>query len=62
MSEHDRVEDHDRGLSFDLPLLIGRRAALVALVGAGAATLAACGSAPDDPAGGGAARVRARRR
>ncbi len=50
MSEHDQIEEHDRGLSFDLPQLIGRRAALVALVGAGAAALAACGSGSGDAA------------
>jgi protocatechuate 3,4-dioxygenase beta subunit len=40
---HD--EDHDRGLSFDLPMIVNRRRALTLLGGAGLATIvAACGS------------------
>jgi protocatechuate 3,4-dioxygenase beta subunit len=48
--EHDVGEDHDRGLSFDLPTLLNRRRALTIFGGAGiAAALAACGagSTPD---------------
>jgi protocatechuate 3,4-dioxygenase beta subunit len=44
------LEDHDRGLSFDLPTLLNRRRALTLFGGAGiAAALAACGagSTPD---------------
>ena len=38
------IEDHDRGLSFDLPKLISRRAVLGVLAGgAGSVLLAACG-------------------
>jgi len=44
MSEHD-LEDHDRGLSHDLPKMLNRRRALGLFGGAGlAATLAACGA------------------
>jgi protocatechuate 3,4-dioxygenase beta subunit len=49
------VHDHDRGLGYDLPRLLGRRRAL-ALIGAGVAgvaaggVLAACGS-DEDPSG-----------
>ena len=39
------IEDHDRGLSHDLPTLLNRRRALGLLTGAGlAAALAACSS------------------
>jgi protocatechuate 3,4-dioxygenase beta subunit len=38
------IEDHDRGLDFDLPRLISRRQALGVLAGGIAATLAGCGS------------------
>ena len=44
--DHDAhaLEDHDRGLSHDLPTLLSRRRALALLGGAGlAATLAGCG-------------------
>jgi protocatechuate 3,4-dioxygenase beta subunit len=47
MTTHDdgELEDHDRGLRFDLPVLMNRRRALTLLTGAGAFTfLAACGS------------------
>jgi protocatechuate 3,4-dioxygenase beta subunit len=47
MTRHDdgELEDHDRGLRFDLPVLMSRRRALTLLTGAGAFTfLAACGS------------------
>jgi protocatechuate 3,4-dioxygenase beta subunit len=46
----DELEDHDRGLSLDLPTLLNRRRALTIFGGAGiAAALAACGagSTPD---------------
>jgi protocatechuate 3,4-dioxygenase beta subunit len=42
--EHDSIEDHDRGLSHDLPRLISRRQAVAVLAGGfGSAVLAACG-------------------
>ena len=44
---HDHLlEDHDRGLSHDLPTLLSRRRLLLGLLGggAGAVALAACGS------------------
>jgi protocatechuate 3,4-dioxygenase beta subunit len=50
MTHHDghEIEDHDRGLSHDLPTLLSRRRALSVLGGAGlAAALAACGSSSD---------------
>jgi Dioxygenase len=44
---HDELEDHDRGLSYDLPRLMSRRRALGMLGGSVAlAALAACGSSP----------------
>ena len=43
MTEEDH--DHDRGLAFDLPALMGRRRALSLFAGAGLATLVGCGSA-----------------
>jgi protocatechuate 3,4-dioxygenase beta subunit len=44
---HDELEDHDRGLSYDLPRLMSRRRALGVLGGSVAlAALAACGSSP----------------
>lgn len=42
MRHTDDVEDHDRGLSHDLPTLVGRRRLLGLLGGAGAAALVAC--------------------
>lgn len=51
IDQHDdqEVEDHDRGLAFDLPNLIDRRRALSLLAGGvGLATLAACGSSTSD--------------
>ncbi len=46
--DHDTIEDHDRGLSFDLPKLINRRRAVGVLAGSlGSAALAACGSSAD---------------
>jgi protocatechuate 3,4-dioxygenase beta subunit len=49
------LEDHDRGLSFDLPNLMSRRRALGLLAGSvTAAALAACGSSPK-PSGSSAA-------
>jgi protocatechuate 3,4-dioxygenase beta subunit len=46
--DHDaELEDHDRGLSFDLPTLMSRRRALGVLSGSVmTAALAACGSSP----------------
>jgi protocatechuate 3,4-dioxygenase beta subunit len=45
MSHHDEIEDHDLGLSHDLPTLLNRRRALGLISGAGlAAALAACGA------------------
>ena len=38
------LHDHDRGLDFDLPNLMGRRRALTLVAGAGLATLVGCGS------------------
>ena len=58
----EEIEDHDRGLSHDLPTLLNRRRALSIFGGAGlAVTLAACGdwgtttdtNRPTPPAGGG---------
>ena len=48
--EHDdTIEDHDRGLSHDLPRLISRRQAVAVLAGGlGSAVLAACGSSSQD--------------
>jgi hypothetical protein len=41
--DDETIEDHDRGLSFDLPRLISRRRALGLLAGGvGSAALAAC--------------------
>jgi len=50
--DHDtEIEDHDRGLSFDLPHLMSRRRALGVLAGSvTAAALAACGSSSGDAA------------
>jgi protocatechuate 3,4-dioxygenase beta subunit len=48
MTDMHEIEDHDRGLSFDLPRLLSRRRALGAMsAGIVAATLAACGSSPE---------------
>jgi hypothetical protein len=45
------MEDHDRGLAFDLPKLISRRRALAVLAGSVASgALAACGSSRSDSA------------
>jgi protocatechuate 3,4-dioxygenase beta subunit len=52
--DHDvaEVEEHDRGLSHDLPTLLSRRRALALLGGAGlAAALAGCGIGGGDDAG-----------
>jgi hypothetical protein len=64
---HDRqledleLDDHDRGLSHDLPTLINRRRALTIFGGAGlAAALAACGAGSTDDASGSTARTPAR--
>jgi protocatechuate 3,4-dioxygenase beta subunit len=46
------IEDHDRGLSHDLPRLVSRRRAVGLLAGGiGTAVLAACGSSGSDGAG-----------
>jgi protocatechuate 3,4-dioxygenase beta subunit len=46
------IEDHDRGLSYDLPRLISRRQAVGLLAGGiGTAVLAACGSSEKDTTG-----------
>ena len=42
MSDHDEIEDHDLGLSHDLPILLNRRRALTALAGLGAVGLVGC--------------------
>jgi protocatechuate 3,4-dioxygenase beta subunit len=43
--QHDEIEDHDRGLAFDLRVLVQRRNVLKLFAGgAGFLTLAACGS------------------
>jgi protocatechuate 3,4-dioxygenase beta subunit len=49
-SDHDtELEDHDRGLAFDLPKLMGRRRALAVMAGSlTSAALAACGSSRSD--------------
>jgi protocatechuate 3,4-dioxygenase beta subunit len=48
--EHDStIEDHDRGLSHDLPRLLSRRQAVAVLAGGlGSAVLAACGASSQD--------------
>ena len=47
--EDHALEDHDRGLSFDLPRLVSRRRALGLLAGSvGTVALAACGSSDND--------------
>ena len=44
-SHHDdQLDDHDRGLEFDLATLFGRRRLLAMFAGVGAVALAACGS------------------
>lgn len=43
-SVDDETEDHDRGLSADLPILLRRRRLLGLFAGAGLVTLAGCGS------------------
>jgi protocatechuate 3,4-dioxygenase beta subunit len=50
MTAHqDDIEDHDRGLSYDLPTMLDRRRALGIFGGAGlAVTLAACGDGGSD--------------
>jgi protocatechuate 3,4-dioxygenase beta subunit len=46
------IEDHDRGLSYDLPRLMSRRRAVGLLAGGiGTVVLAACGSSGKDAAG-----------
>ena len=54
--DDETIEDHDRGLAFDLPRLMSRRRAVGLLAGGiGTAVLAACGSSGDDSADGTAA-------
>ena len=49
--DDETIEDHDRGLAYDLPRLISRRRAVGLLAGGiGTAGLAACGSSGDDVA------------
>lgn len=51
LADMDEIEDHDRGLSHDLPTLLSRRRALGLFGGAGLiATLAACGASDSDGA------------
>ena len=52
--EHDStIEDHDRGLAFDLPKLISRRRAVTLLAGGvGSLALGACGSSGNGAASG----------
>jgi len=47
------LDDHDRGLGFDLPTLVNRRRALTLMGGAGVALLVGCGS--DSPKASGSA-------
>jgi protocatechuate 3,4-dioxygenase beta subunit len=57
MSHHrdDEIEDHDKGLAFDMPKLISRRRALGFLGGgAASAVLAACGASSSSSSGGSA--------
>ena len=53
--QHDddpTIEDHDRGLQFDLPKLISRRRAVTVFAGSiGSLALAACGSSSDNGSG-----------
>jgi protocatechuate 3,4-dioxygenase beta subunit len=53
--QHDddpTIEDHDRGLQFDLPKLISRRRAVTVFAGSiGSLALAACGSSSDGGSG-----------
>ncbi|HEV7808742.1 MAG TPA: hypothetical protein VGO80_23255 [Solirubrobacteraceae bacterium] len=51
--DHDAtIEDHDRGLAFDLPRLISRRRAVTLLAGSiSSVALGACGSSSNDAAG-----------
>lgn len=44
LTDHDLVEDHDRGLAFDLHTLVDRRRALLGLGAAGLVALVGCGS------------------
>jgi protocatechuate 3,4-dioxygenase beta subunit len=48
LSMTNTSEDHDLGLSHDLPLLISRRRALTVVAGGVGAFLAGCGSSGDD--------------
>jgi protocatechuate 3,4-dioxygenase beta subunit len=50
-ADDDTIEEHDRGLAYDLPKLISRRRAMSLLAGGiGSVALAACGSSSDDGA------------
>jgi protocatechuate 3,4-dioxygenase beta subunit len=46
------VEDHDRGLQFDVGTIMSRRRLLAVVAGFGAATLAACGSSASSSSAG----------
>jgi protocatechuate 3,4-dioxygenase beta subunit len=48
---NDAVEDHDRGLAFDIATLMSRRRALGVLAGIGMVALAGCGASSGDSSG-----------
>src|SRR5262245_42460762 len=50
--DHDRRHDHDRGLQFDLAVLVSRRRALSLLAGAGLLAVVGCASDDDDATAG----------
>jgi protocatechuate 3,4-dioxygenase beta subunit len=55
-TEPDPVEDHDRGLAFDLPRLVNRRTAVGLLAGGvGSVLIAACGGSDGESATGASA-------
>ena len=45
---HDEIEDHDRGLSHDLPRILGRRGVLGLMGGVGAVALVGCADDSSD--------------
>jgi protocatechuate 3,4-dioxygenase beta subunit len=51
MTNHDEIDDHDLGLSHDLPKILNRRGMLAILGGVGVAAVAGC--AADSSSGGG---------